>query len=49
MIAKNGLSKDCYEQALQALGENALAEAIMLIVTANAWNRIAVATAMRHG
>jgi len=48
LIANNGLSKECYEQALQALGENALAEAIMLIVTANAWNRIGVSTAMRH-
>ncbi len=48
LIAENGLSKDCYEQALKVLGENALAEAIMLIVTVNAWNRIAVATAMRH-
>ncbi len=48
LISKNGLSKDSYEQALQALGENALAEAIMMIVTANAWNRIGVATAMRH-
>jgi len=48
LISKNGLNRDCYEQALQALGENALAQAIMLIITANAWNRIAVATAMRH-
>lgn len=48
LITNNGLNKDCYEQALQALGENVLAEAIMLIVTANAWNRIAVATAMQH-
>lgn len=48
LIAKNGLSKDSYEQALQALKENALAEAIMVIVTANAWNRIAVATAIRR-
>jgi len=48
LISKNGLSKDSYERALQALGENALAEAIMMIVTANAWNRIGIATAMRH-
>lgn len=48
LIADNGLSKECYEAALQALGENALAEAMMQIVTINAWNRIAVATAMQH-
>lgn len=48
LIADNGLSKDCYEAALQALGENTLAEAMMQIVTINAWNRIAVATAMQH-
>lgn len=46
LIADNGLSKDCYAAALQALGENTLAEAMMQIVTINAWNRIAVATAM---
>jgi AhpD family alkylhydroperoxidase len=48
LIASNGLSKECYEAALQALGENALAEAMMQIVTINAWNRVAVATAMQH-
>jgi len=48
LISNNGVSKNCYKQALQALGENALAEAIMLIVTANAWNRIGISTAMRH-
>jgi len=48
LLANNGLSKEVYEQALQILGENVLAEAIMQVVTANAWNRIAVATAMRH-
>jgi len=48
LIAQNGLSKNVYEKALQALGEDSLAEAIMQIVTINAWNRLAVATAMRH-
>lgn len=48
LISKNGLSQDSYEQALQELGENALAEAMMQIVTINAWNRMAIATAMRH-
>lgn len=48
LISQSGLSKNSYEAALQALGENALAEAMMQIVTINAWNRIAVATAMQH-
>ena len=48
LIAKDGLSQGSYEAVLQALGENALAEAMMQIVTINAWNRIAVATAMQH-
>ena len=48
LIAKDGLSQDSYNAALQALGEDELAEAMMQIVTINAWNRIAVATAMKH-
>ena len=48
LIANDGLSQDSYEAARQALGDNALAEAMMQIVTINAWNRWAVATAMKH-
>jgi len=48
LIANNGLRQESYEQALQALGENELAEAMMQIATINAWNRMAVATSMRH-
>lgn len=48
LIAGRGLSKDCYDAALQALGGNALAEAMMQIVVINAWNRMAVATTMQH-
>jgi AhpD family alkylhydroperoxidase len=48
LIADNGLSEECYEAALQALGENTLAEAMMQIVAINAWNRMAIATAMQH-
>jgi len=48
LIAEDGLSKNSYEKALHALGEKELAEAIMQIVTINAWNRMAIATAMRH-
>ncbi len=46
LLANHGLSTKNYDKALQALGENGLAETIMQIATANAWNRIAVSTAM---
>lgn len=47
-IAEGGLATETYEAALAALGENQLAQAIMQIATINAWNRMAVATKMRH-
>ncbi len=48
LIANDGLSHGSYEAARQALGDNGLAEAMMQIVAINAWNRWAVATAMKH-
>lgn len=48
LIATSGLSDESYEAALHELGEHALAEAMVQIVTINAWNRIAAATKMRH-
>lgn len=48
LIANGGLSQASYEAAQQALGDNALAEAMVQITTINAWNRMAVATAMTH-
>ena len=48
LIANRGLSKETYSKAIAVLGENKLAQCIMQIVTINAWNRIAVATNMRH-
>ncbi len=47
-IRKVGLSSAAYGKALEALGENGLAQALMQIVAINAWNRMAVATHMRH-
>ena len=47
-IGEGGLPKACYDAALATLGEQVLAQAIMQIVTINAWNRIAVATQMVH-
>jgi AhpD family alkylhydroperoxidase len=48
LISDNGLSKKVYDQALGFLGKEGLAQCIMQVVTINAWNRIAVATSMRH-
>lgn len=48
LISYQGLTKDTYEKALEHLGEHKLAQSIMLIVTSNAWNRIAVSTNMQH-
>ena len=48
LIADRGLSKELYNKALAILGENKLAQCMMQVVTINAWNRIAIATNMRH-
>src|SRR5699024_9113822 len=42
LVSRHGLSSEVYDAALSALGEQVLAQAIMQIVTINAWNRIAV-------
>jgi AhpD family alkylhydroperoxidase len=46
-IAKEGVTDVVYRQCLAVLGEQALAQCMMQIVTINAWNRIAVATKMQ--
>ncbi|MGV3529438.1 MAG: carboxymuconolactone decarboxylase family protein [Flavisolibacter sp.] len=43
-ISANGVSDETYEAVLSAFGEQMTAQIIMLIVTINAWNRIAVST-----
>lgn len=48
LIATSGLSDDSYKTALNELGEHALAEAMVQVVTINAWNRIAAATKLQH-
>ncbi|OUR65903.1 hypothetical protein A9Q79_02665 [Methylophaga sp. 42_25_T18] len=48
LISDRGLSKELYNKALAVLGDNQLAQCMMQVVTINAWNRIAVATNMRH-
>ncbi|MFI0430028.1 carboxymuconolactone decarboxylase family protein [Mariniflexile sp. HMF6888] len=44
LIHQNGLSKATYEKAASVFTENQIAQIIMVIVTINAWNRIAVST-----
>ena len=39
-----GVAEATYQQAVAVLGEQLVAQAIMLAVTINAWNRIAIAT-----
>ncbi len=48
LISVAGVSDVVYQTALQHLGEQGVAEAIMQIVTINAWNRIALSTRMVH-
>jgi AhpD family alkylhydroperoxidase len=41
-----GVSDATYQQAVAVLGEQLVAQAIMMAVTINAWNRIAITTHM---
>jgi len=41
-IQQHGLSDDLYEKVIRLLGEEKTAQALMTIITINAWNRIGV-------
>ncbi len=47
LISKGGVSTETYQKALTLFGENYVAQLIMLAVTINAWNRIAVTTQLQ--
>src|SRR5690606_35788209 len=47
-IADNGLTEATYQAARSFYNEQQMAQIIMLIVTINSWNRIAVSTHMLH-
>ncbi|WCM43080.1 carboxymuconolactone decarboxylase family protein [Flavobacterium sp. CBA20B-1] len=49
MISQNGLSEEAYVNASKFFSENQIAEIIMVIITINAWNRIAVSTHLQVG
>lgn len=44
LIHQHGLSDETYERAAQFFSPNYVAQIIMVIVTINAWNRIAIST-----
>jgi AhpD family alkylhydroperoxidase len=46
LTAGGGISDETYAAALEHLDDNTLAQIIMVIVTINAWNRIALSTTM---
>ncbi|HYK77011.1 MAG TPA: carboxymuconolactone decarboxylase family protein [Daejeonella sp.] len=43
-IYENGVTDETYQKVVSLFGEKATAQIIMLIVTINSWNRIAVST-----
>lgn len=49
LISQKGLSEETYQKALNHFSEVQIAEIIMVAVTINAWNRIAVSTHLQIG
>lgn len=47
LISKKGLSAETYNKAINLFDENYVAQIIMMVVTINAWNRIAISTEMQ--
>lgn len=48
LISNSGVSDTTYQQCLDLLGEELLAQSMMQVITINAWNRFALATQMTH-
>ena len=48
LIAKEGLSSETYRKAKENFSDNEIAQIIMVTVTINSWNRIAVSTHQVH-
>ncbi len=49
LIYKNGLTDETYEKALAHFSENQVAQIVMVVVTINAWNRIALSSHLQAG
>ena len=47
-VSQVGLSDNTYQECLELLGEEQVAQAIMQVIMINAWNRLAVGTKMTH-
>lgn len=47
LIANGGLSNETYNKAKAIFDEQYIAQIIMMVVTINAWNRIAIATQLQ--
>ncbi|MGF1748126.1 carboxymuconolactone decarboxylase family protein [Vibrio cionasavignyae] len=48
LIANSGVSESTYQQCLELLGEEFVAQAMMQVIMINTWNRFALATKMKH-
>ena len=48
LISTVGVSDECYFEAVRHFDHETIAQAIMQIVTINAWNRIAISTRLMH-
>lgn len=48
MISSAGVSDTTYQQCLDLLGEELLAQSMMQVIMINAWNRFALASKMTH-
>tara|TARA_R110002049_G_scaffold3795_3_gene27480 strand:+ start:7847 stop:8287 length:441 start_codon:yes stop_codon:yes gene_type:complete len=49
LIHNQGLSSKTYNKATQIFNQNYIAQVIMIVITINAWNRIAISTNMELG
>lgn len=49
LIHNKGLSTETYNKAVALFDQNYIAQLIMMVVTINAWNRIAISTNMELG
>lgn len=49
LIAGHGVSDDTYNKAVAIFGEQKVAQLILVILTINSWNRIAISTRMVAG
>ncbi|MES2650936.1 MAG: carboxymuconolactone decarboxylase family protein [Bacteroidota bacterium] len=47
LIANGGLSDETYKKAKDIFDEHYIAQVIMMVVTINAWNRIAISTQLQ--